>query len=141
MNAFVKVLFATILGASVIAAAASDATVRKPSAPPAATQGIEPDEIDARQRSTAPTPRPARVATPPRKPPVGTVPTPGRFAPAVDPNGTPQGYETADCSTETKTISCCTSNGEGGSCNLFILLCNETGGVGKGDGGDAICVE
>lgn len=140
MNAIAKVFFATLLGASVIASA-SASSVRKPATPPAATQGVEPDEIDARQRSTAPTPRPARVAAPARKPPVGTVPTPGRFAPAKDPDGNPQAYETADCSTETKTITCCTNNGEGGSCNLFILLCEENGGTGKGDAGDAICVE
>jgi len=59
---------------------------------------------------------------------------------ATDPNGNPQAYETADCSTENKTITCCTNNGEGGSCNLFILLCEEQGGTGKGDAGDAICV-
>jgi len=140
MNPNVRLWTALALAAA-LSLPAAGAAVRKPATPPAATQGIEPDEIDARQRSEAPAPRPARaVASPERKPPSTRVPTPGRFAPATGPNGDPQSYETADCSTETKTITCCTNNGEGGSCNLFILLCEEQGGTGKGDAGDAICV-
>ncbi|MBY4595045.1 hypothetical protein K3217_05765 [bacterium BD-1] len=139
MKPLARLLVALALGATVATAAASTA-VRKPATAPAATQGVEPDEIDARQRAEDPAPRPARVAPATRKPPVATVPTPGRFAPATGPDGEPQAYETADCSTETKTITCCTNNGEGGSCNLFILLCEEQGGTGKGDAGDAICV-
>lgn len=139
MNAISRLFVVAALGGALCAAAASE-TVRKPATPPAATQGIEPDEINASQRARTPAPAPARVATPARKPPVGTVPTPGKFAPAVDPDGKPQAYETADCSTETKAITCCTNTGEGGSCNLFILLCEENGGTGKGDAGDAICV-
>lgn len=139
MKPLARLLLALALGAAVTAAAAST-PVRKPATAPAATQGVEPDEIDARQRAETPAPRPARVAPATRKPPATTVPTPGKFAPATDPNGNPQAYETADCSTETKAITCCTNNDEGGSCNLFILLCEEQGGTGKGDAGDAICV-
>ncbi|KFL38055.1 hypothetical protein N788_02450 [Arenimonas donghaensis DSM 18148 = HO3-R19] len=136
-------MMATIVAMALVAVAASASAseTRKPATATAASQGVEPDEIDAKQRSQAPAARPARVAAPARKPPVGTVPTPGRFAPAVDPDGNPQAYETADCSSETKTITCCTNTGEGGSCNLFLLLCEEAGGTGKGDAGDAICVE
>lgn len=140
MKSLTTVLLATVLAAALGTVQAAQAE-RQVVRPASANQGIEPDEIDAKQRSEAPAPRPARVAQPARKPPVGTVPVPGRFAPAVDPNGQPQAYETADCSSETKTITCCTDNGEGASCNLFILLCEENGGTGKGDGGDAICVE
>lgn len=143
MNAMSRLLLVALLGATALAAGAAGASeaTRKATPQAAANQGVEPDEIDVRQRAERPAPRPARIATPARKPPVGTVPVPGKFVPAVDPEGNPQAYETADCSTETKTITCCTNNGEGGSCNLFILLCEENGGTGKGDGGDAICVE
>lgn len=110
---------------------------RKVAAAATANQGIEPDEIDARAESRA---RAATRATPART--ARPVPTPGRFAVASNDQGQPQPYETADCSTEEKEITCCTKgDGPGASCNLFILLCNESGGTGKGDGGDAICVK
>jgi hypothetical protein len=139
MNYRIRPLAALVL-AMMLVSAADATTVRAPSAPPAKTQGIEPDEIDARARAAEPTTSSPARAAPARKPPVGTVPTPGKFVVAKDDNGVEQAYDTADCSTETKTITCCTNSG-GASCNLFILLCEENGGTGKGDGGDAICVE
>jgi hypothetical protein len=105
--------------------------------------GIEPDEIDARQRARSEAaPRPATSKPPARSVPSKPAPTApmGKVAPASTPAG-PQKYETAECGTPEKPITCCTKgDGPGASCNLFILLCNEGGGTGKGDGGDAICV-
>ncbi|MCY7312597.1 MAG: hypothetical protein LH491_02965, partial [Pseudoxanthomonas sp.] len=135
----------SIAAARVIAVAASSqstatAQTRTTEAPKAA--GIEPDEIDARQRAKADAAaHPAPASPPARARPAAT--TPAASAGKVmgpSPSG-PQKYETAECGTPEKPITCCTQGvGPAASCNLFILLCNEGGGTGKGDGGDAICV-
>lgn len=136
MPRFACVAGLLLLGFALADSAPAAEPTRKVAATAAANQGIEPDEIDARAtQGSRPATRvaPARTAKP--------MPTPGKFVVAKDDGGKPQRYETADCSSEDKKITCCTKgDGPGASCNLFILLCNETGGSGKGDGGDAICV-
>jgi hypothetical protein len=136
-----------LLGAALAPALDADATPRPPRATTAtapAAAGIEPDEIDARAttRTRAPAAAaPSRTLAPglPPRPPGST--GPGRFAPAVDPNGGAQAYETADCSSAGKTITCCLHEGEGASCNMFKMLCSAHGGTASGDGSEAICVE
>lgn len=137
MNRIIRLAGTMVLGIALAGSASASEPTRKVAEPATPQRGIEPDEIDA--RATARQRTPARVA-PARA--GGTVPTPGKFVVAKDDQGEPQRYEVADCSTPDKNITCCTKgDGPGASCNLFILLCNETGGTGKGDGGDAICVK
>ncbi|KAF1709879.1 hypothetical protein CSC70_09295 [Pseudoxanthomonas kalamensis DSM 18571] len=132
--------------AALFQAKVADAQTRQTSEPAATTAaGIEPDEIDVRQAQKNATPVPARVTT--AKPARAATPvaspkpaTANLLAVGAGGDGS-QKYETAECGTKDKPITCCTKgDGPGASCKLFMLLCNEGGGTGKGDGDDAICV-
>lgn len=94
----------------------------------AATALPRPEEMDVRQeqvspvqRATRPTPMHARLVKP-------TAPmSPAPLDKLASPGQGPQAYETADCGTPAKPITCCTHGEGGASCNLFMLLCDEGG--------------
>jgi hypothetical protein len=135
---------------------------------PAPQKGIEPDEIDARNQSRAPSsPRPQ--ASPAARPAPAAAARPGqklsvqqmmvRLKPrqpmtlAAAPAGStgtpgnvqakpaePPKYEIADCGTATSPMICCHHEaGDGSSCNLFKILCGNAGGTAQGDGESAAC--
>jgi hypothetical protein len=134
---------------------------------PAPQKGIEPDEIDARNRARAPSPPPQAGGTvraapavgrpssqslsvqqmmvklKPRQPMAlvatpsggGSAPTDVQAKPAEPPK-----YEIADCGTATSPMICCHHEaGDGSSCNLFKILCQNAGGTAVGDGESAAC--
>jgi hypothetical protein len=52
----------------------------------------------------------------------------------------PPKYEIADCGTATSPMICCHhEQGDGSSCNLFKILCENAGGTAQGDGESAAC--
>lgn len=52
----------------------------------------------------------------------------------------PPRYEIADCGTEASPMICCHHEaGDGSSCNLFKILCENAGGTAQGDGESAAC--
>ncbi|HRP34342.1 MAG TPA: hypothetical protein PLI48_00535 [Gammaproteobacteria bacterium] len=134
---------------------------------PGPQKGIEPDEIDARNRARAPaapdragaTTRPAPAAAPrasgqklsvqqmmvklkPRQPMAVAATTGGSTAGQnvqAKPAEPPK-YEIADCGTATSPMICCHHEaGDGSSCNLFKILCGNAGGTAQGDGESAAC--
>jgi hypothetical protein len=49
-------------------------------------------------------------------------------------------YEIADCGTATSPMVCCHhEQGDGSTCNMFKMLCENAGGTAQGDGTDATC--
>ena len=49
-------------------------------------------------------------------------------------------YEIADCGTNTSPMICCHHEaGDGSTCNMFQMLCENAGGTAQGDGTDATC--
>ncbi len=52
----------------------------------------------------------------------------------------PPKYEIADCGTAVNPMICCHHEaGDGSSCNLFKILCENAGGTAQGDGESAAC--
>jgi len=52
----------------------------------------------------------------------------------------PPKYEIADCGTAVSPMICCHHEaGDGSSCNLFKILCENAGGTAQGDGESAAC--
>ena len=52
----------------------------------------------------------------------------------------PPKYEVADCGTNVSPMICCHHEaGDGSSCNLFKILCENAGGTAQGDGESAAC--
>jgi len=52
----------------------------------------------------------------------------------------PQGYEIAECGTAQSPMICCHHEaGDGSTCNMFQMLCENAGGTAQGDGTDATC--
>jgi hypothetical protein len=52
----------------------------------------------------------------------------------------PPKYEIADCGTQASPMICCHHEaGDGSSCNLFKILCENAGGTAQGDGESAAC--
>lgn len=142
--------------------------VQKVREAPAPQKGIEPDEIDAKNRAadqSRASPARAKQGGP------GTAGTPaagGRLSTqqmmlklkprsagliAVGPGGGASGptsvqtkpaeppkYEIADCGTSVSPMICCHhEEGDGSSCNLFKILCGNAGGTAQGDGESAAC--
>lgn len=135
---------------------------------PAPQKGIEPDEIDARNRARAPASpgqagaaaRPAPAAAPrasgqklsvqqmmvklkPRQPMAVAATTGGGGTAGQNVQAKPAEppkYEIADCGTATSPMICCHHEaGDGSSCNLFKILCGNAGGTAQGDGESAAC--
>lgn len=132
-------------------------------------KGIEPDEIDARSRAASPPrAQPAREldkATParggavpggrslstrqmmlklkPRQPTLVAVGTGGGASAATNVQTKPPEppkYEIAECGTAASPMICCHHEpGDGSSCNLFKILCENAGGTAQGDGESAAC--
>ena len=131
-------------------------------------KGIEPDEIDNKQSVADQSPasparatqtRPGTAGTPatgtrastqqmmlklkPRT--AGLVPVGsgggGAGAGKVQaPTPEPPKYEIADCGTDISPMICCHhEEGDGSSCNLFKILCENAGGTAQGDGESAAC--
>ncbi len=123
-------------------------------------RGIEPDEIDAANRATdqrrarqaAPAPRRAGNSASvrqmmrklqPRQ--AGRVALSGGGGAAGPANvqskpAEPPKYEIAECGTATSPMICCHhEQGDGSSCNLFKILCENAGGTAQGDGESAAC--
>ena len=118
--------------------------------------GIEPDEIDAASRATAERRVPARssrsgrrslqrmmLELSPRRAMLvraqarAGMPQPGSVQ--ARPAGPPK-YEIADCGTSASPMICCHhEDGDGSSCNLFKILCENAGGTAQGDGESAAC--
>jgi hypothetical protein len=120
--------------------------------------GIEPDEIDAAARATDR----RRAGMPARAPGAGRAsvqqmmfklgPRQAMLLPA-QPRGSmsqptnvqakpsePPKYEIADCGTASSPMICCHHEaGDGSSCNLFKILCENAGGTAQGDGESAAC--
>ena len=49
-------------------------------------------------------------------------------------------YEIADCGTPSSPMICCHHEaGDGSTCNMFKMLCENAGGTAQGDGTDATC--
>ena len=117
-------------------------------------KGIEPDEIDLKTRAAdrpGAGPRPgSRARMPvqqmmlklkPSQPtlvptgPRGGMPGNVQARPAEPPK-----YEIADCGTAASPMICCHHEaGDGSSCNLFKILCENAGGTAQGDGESAAC--
>lgn len=56
------------------------------------------------------------------------------------PAAPPSKYEIADCGTAASPMICCHHEaGDGSSCNLFQMLCENAGGTAQGDGESATC--
>jgi len=52
----------------------------------------------------------------------------------------PPKYEIADCGTNASPMVCCHHEaGDGSTCNMFKMLCENAGGTAQGDGTDATC--
>jgi hypothetical protein len=117
-------------------------------APP---KGIEPDEIDARatsrdaasglatgkRQSMLVQLGPAQAARLPEasQGSSGSTATGIQAKPAEPPK-----YEVADCGTNVSPMVCCHhESGDGSSCNLFKILCENAGGTAQGDGESAAC--
>ena len=67
----------------------------------------------------------------------GGNPTPGD---KVAQPGQSQAYEIAECGTATNPMICCHHEaGDGSTCNMFQMLCENAGGTAQGDATDATC--
>jgi hypothetical protein len=148
------------------AGAAASSTAPSSAVQAAPQRGIEPDEINARAASqgrTSPprvgTSSPRRAETPAGARTLSVQQMMMRLQPrqaamiAVPPGGGPAGpgniqgrppeppkYEIADCGTATSPMICCHhEQGDGSSCNLFKILCQNAGGTAQGDGESAAC--
>ena len=56
------------------------------------------------------------------------------------PTQPPPRYEIADCGTNASPMICCHHEaGDGSTCNMFQMLCENAGGTAQGDGTDATC--
>ena len=117
-------------------------------------KGIEPDEIDLKTRAadrTGAAPRPVqRARVPVQQMMLKLKPTQPTLVPSGPRGGMPgnvQGrpaeppkYEIADCGTAASPMICCHHEaGDGSSCNLFKILCENAGGTAQGDGESAAC--
>lgn len=125
---------------------------------PAPQAGIEPDEIDAASRATDR----RRAGTPARPPGARRAsvqqmmfklgPRQAMLIPAQQRGGMsqptnvqakpaePPKYEIADCGTASSPMICCHHEaGDGSSCNLFKILCENAGGTAQGGGESAAC--
>lgn len=145
-----------LLPAVQAARAAAPENAAEPAAPggfqPPPQKGIEPDEIDSkvagRQRAALPMRVGAGRASvqqmmlrlKPRHPVAvpqggGMSPTSVQTKPAEPPK-----YEIAECGTAASPMICCHHEaGDGSSCNLFKILCENAGGTAQGDGESAAC--
>jgi hypothetical protein len=114
-------------------------------------EGIEPDEIDARatNRDAA-----SGLATGKRQSmlvqlgpvqaarlPEANQPGSGSSAKGIQAKpAEPPKYEVADCGTNVSPMICCHhESGDGSSCNLFKILCENAGGTAQGDGESPAC--
>jgi hypothetical protein len=132
-------------------AASGLATGKRQSVQAAPQEGIEPDEIDARATSRDAA---SGLATGKRQSmlvqlgpaqaarlPEASQTSSGSSAKGIQAKpAEPPKYEVADCGTNVSPMICCHhESGDGSSCNLFKILCENAGGTAQGDGESAAC--